>query len=62
MLDVYNDAAQRALYGLNKQFLYDEIEAEVNLVFDQFSFLISDDVYSYYKNYAASLVLDKVRR
>jgi cytoplasmic FMR1 interacting protein len=81
-LDVYNDAAHLALYVLNKQFLYDEIEAEVrrspiikaslhrrlthrlalqlNLVFDQFSFLVSDDVYGYAQDCAASIVMDKV--
>ena len=61
LLDIYNDAAHRALYLVNKQFLYDEIEAELNLVFDQFTFLVADDMYGYYKNFAASLVLDKVR-
>jgi hypothetical protein len=34
-LDVYNDAGARALQHYRKQFLYDEVEAEVNLVFDQ---------------------------
>lgn len=29
VLDVYNDAASRALHVLEQQFLYDEIEAEV---------------------------------
>jgi cytoplasmic FMR1 interacting protein len=52
--------AGKALYSMRKQFLYDEIEAEVNLVFDQLTYLISDDIYSYFKNRAASLVLDKV--
>ena len=42
-MDIYNDAAHRALYTLNQQFLYDEIEAEANLVFDQLVFLISDE-------------------
>ena len=28
-LDLYNDAASRSLYSLKRQFLYDEIEAEV---------------------------------
>ena len=59
-LDLYNDAAHRALYGLKKQFLYDEIEAEMNLVVDQFTYLVADDLYGYYKNLAASVALDKV--
>ena len=58
-LDVYNDAAYRALYVLNQQHLYDEIEAETNLVFDQFVFLLSEEAFSHYKNIAAYLKLDK---
>jgi len=58
-LDVYNDAAYRALYVLNQQFLYDEIEAETNLVFDQFVFLLSEEVFAHYKNLAAYMKLDK---
>ena len=95
ILDLYNDAANRALFVLNQQvslwqqrsptscthgrghrtttappatppnastrpppqFLYDEIEAEVNLVFDQLIFLISDEMYKYYKNKAAVSLL-----
>ena len=34
-LDIYNDAADMALNQFKTKFLYDEIEAEVNLVFDQ---------------------------
>ena len=60
ILDIYNDAAYRSLYVLKQQFLYDEIEAEANLVIDQFIYLISEEIYSYYKNYAASSVLDKL--
>ena len=58
LLDVYNDAAHRALYVLNQQYMYDEIEAEANLVIDQLYFLLSDEVYTYYKNLAASTELD----
>lgn len=58
-LDIYNDAAQRALYVVRQQYLYDEIEAEANLVFDQLVFLISDEIYGYYKNCAASGQLEK---
>jgi len=58
-LDVYNDAAYRALFVLNQQFLYDEIEAETNLVFDQFVFLLSEEIFSHYKDVAAYMVLDK---
>ena len=44
-LDLYNDSALYALTIFRKQFLYDEVEAEVNLCFDQFifkSFLLCD--------------------
>lgn len=58
LTDIYNDAAQKSLYVLNQQFLYDEIEAEANLVIDQFYFLLSEDIYSYYKALAASTELD----
>jgi len=58
-MDAYNDAAHRALYVLNQRFLYDEIEAELNLVFDQLVFLASDYAYSHHKNNAASLSLDE---
>jgi len=51
-MDAYNDAAHRALYVLNQRFLYDEIEAELNLVFDQLVFLASDYAYSHHKNNA----------
>lgn len=53
-MDAYNDAAHRSLNTLSQRFLYDEIEAEVNLVFDQLIFLISDHVYSYYKDMIGS--------
>ncbi|GMH96491.1 hypothetical protein TrVE_jg14429 [Triparma verrucosa] len=52
-MDVYNDAAQRALYHFNCQFLFDEIQAEVNLAFDQLIFAISDETYTYNKDMAA---------
>jgi cytoplasmic FMR1 interacting protein len=58
-LDVYNDAAYRALFVLNQQFLYDEIEAETNLVFDQFVFLLSEELFAHYKDVAAYMILDK---
>jgi cytoplasmic FMR1 interacting protein len=58
LTDMYNDVAHRALYVLNQQFLYDEIESEANLVLDQLIFLLSDEVYSYYKDFISSLALD----
>lgn len=57
-LDIYNDAGNRALTSLSCQFLFDEIEAEVNLCFEQLLFKLSDKVYSYFKTRACSLLLD----
>lgn len=57
-LDVYNDAAYRALFVLQRKFLYDEIEAEVNLVFDQLIYKLSDQIYSYFKILASNILLD----
>jgi cytoplasmic FMR1 interacting protein len=59
VLDVYNDAAFWALQTLQAQHLYDELEAEVNLVFDQAVFLMGDEVYSHFKNASSSEMLDR---
>lgn len=58
-LDLYNDSAHYALTVFKKQFLYDEIEAEVNLCFDQFVYKLSEQIYGYYKHLAGSIMLDK---
>jgi len=58
-LDLYNDSAYRALNSLTQQFLYDEIEAEVNLCFDQLVYKLSEQMYTYFKTQASSLLLDK---
>ena len=42
-----------------KQFLYDEVEAEVNLCFDQFVYKLSEQIFAYYKHLAGSILLDK---
>ena len=52
-LDLYNDSAHYALTAFRKQFLYDEIEAEVNLCFDQFLYKLSDQVFAHYKQLAS---------
>jgi cytoplasmic FMR1 interacting protein len=59
-LDLYNDAAQLALYELNSQYLFNEIQAEVNLVYDQLVFHLEAEMYGYYKDWAASTELDKM--
>lgn len=58
-LDLYNDSAYCALTKFCKQFLYDEVEAEVNLCFDQFVYKLSEQIYAYYKHLAGSILLDK---
>nr|CAD2184269.1 unnamed protein product [Meloidogyne enterolobii] len=58
-LDLYNDAASFALKMFKKQFLYDEVEAEVNLCFDQFIYKLSEAVFTHYKQLAATMLLDK---
>ncbi|KAI6200813.1 Cytoplasmic FMR1-interacting protein [Aphelenchoides besseyi] len=58
-LDLYNDAASYSLKRFRKRHLYDELEAEVNLCFDQFIYKISDAVFTHYKQLAASMILDK---
>ncbi|KAL3102786.1 hypothetical protein niasHT_021453 [Heterodera trifolii] len=58
-LDLYNDAAAFALGHFRKQFLYDEVEAEVNLCFDQFVYKLSEAVFAHYKQRAATMLLDK---
>ncbi|XP_067662939.1 cytoplasmic FMR1-interacting protein-like [Haliotis asinina] len=58
-LDLYNDSAHFALTKFRKQYLYDEVEAEVNLCFDQFVYKLSDQIFAYYKHLAGSIMLDK---
>jgi Cytoplasmic Fragile-X interacting family len=48
-LDIYNDAARKALYELNSQYLYDEVQAEVNVAYDQLVFQLDSEVYGHYK-------------
>ncbi|KAL6525143.1 hypothetical protein OROMI_030736 [Orobanche minor] len=56
--DIYNDAAQQALVILKQRFLYDEIEAEVDNCFDIFLSKLCDTIFTYYKSWAASELLD----
>ncbi|XP_071924434.1 protein PIR-like isoform X2 [Coffea arabica] len=56
--DIYNDAAHQALVVLKQRFLYDEIEAEVDNCFDIFVSKLCDSIFTYYKSWAASELLD----
>ena len=58
-LDLYNDAAMNALTVFRKRHLYDEVEAEVNLCFDQFVYVLSEQIFRSYKQTAAGILLDK---
>ncbi|KAI5067235.1 hypothetical protein GOP47_0017763 [Adiantum capillus-veneris] len=58
--DIYNDSAEFALHGLKQRFLYDEIEAEVDLCFDQLVFKLTEHMFSHYKSFAASKMLDSM--
>lgn len=57
--DIYNDSSQHALIVLKQRFLYDEIEAEVDLCFDQLVYKLNEIIFSYYKRCAASELLDQ---
>ncbi|CAM0870705.1 unnamed protein product [Alopecurus aequalis] len=57
-LDLYNDSAQHALTYLKQRFLYDEIEAEVDLSFDLLVQKLNEIIFTYYKSCAASTLLD----
>ncbi|CEF64678.1 Cytoplasmic FMR1-interacting protein [Strongyloides ratti] len=57
--DLYNDAAYFSLTKFKTKFLYDELESEVNLCFDQFIFKLSNGVFTHYKQVASSYLLDK---
>ncbi|KAL9642946.1 hypothetical protein ABK040_010639 [Willaertia magna] len=61
-IDIYNDAAYKALFTLQRRFLYDEIEAEVNLVFDQLVYKLSESVYKHYRLVALGILLDNKLR
>ncbi|KAG2554844.1 hypothetical protein PVAP13_9KG584400 [Panicum virgatum] len=56
--DLYNDSAQHALTCLKQRFLYDEIEAEVDLCFDLLAQKLNEIIFTYYKSCAASTLLD----
>ncbi len=57
-LSLYNDAASRAVDHLRRQFLFNEIEAEVNLAFDQLIYKVSSQVWEHHKMVGSCSVLD----
>ncbi|XP_047333810.1 protein PIR isoform X2 [Impatiens glandulifera] len=56
--DIYNDSSQQALVILKQRFLYDEIEAEVDHCFDIFVSKLCETIFTHYKSWAASELLD----
>lgn len=57
--DLYNDSANWALHLYKKQWLFDELIAEVNLSLDQFLFKLSSQIFKYYKQLAATDLLPR---
>ena len=55
-LDLYSDSGHYALHHFKKRFLYDEVEAEVNLCFDQLVYKLSEQIFNYFKHLAARCV------
>ena len=52
-LDLYSDSGHYALHHFKKRFLYDEVEAEVNLCFDQLVYKLSEQIFAYFRHLAA---------
>eukprot|EP01083_Nonionella_stella_P244306 850449_1 len=52
-LSIYNDCAETALSTFGQQHLFDEVEAEVNLVFDQLMFTLYRKIFDCFKNRAS---------
>mmetsp|Transcript_3212 Transcript_3212/g.4850 ORF Transcript_3212/g.4850 Transcript_3212/m.4850 type:complete len:1295 (+) Transcript_3212:39-3923(+) len=57
-MEIYNDAAELALSYLDQRYLFDEIEAEVNLAFDQLLIHLSREIFFYFKTLAGSILID----
>jgi cytoplasmic FMR1 interacting protein len=58
LLDIYNDTAETIFVVYNQQYLYNELEAECNLVIEQVYFFLCEDIYMYYKQVAAQEIMD----
>ena len=56
-LDLYNEAAFKTLHCLKSRYIFNEIEAEVNLCFDQFMFKLGKNIYAHYKKLGAIRLL-----
>jgi len=58
-LSIYNDAADAAVRRFRQRHLFDEIEQEVNLVWDQLVYTLASQLWAYYKNIASKILIDK---
>ena len=58
ILDIYNDVAEESIQVLKAEQLYNEIEAESSLTLLQIVHSIGENIYSYYKDFAALQILD----
>ncbi|KAG5182436.1 cytoplasmic fragile-X interacting family-domain-containing protein [Tribonema minus] len=64
-LDVYNDAARAALHTYCAQHLFDEVQAEVSVAYDQLVFQLESEIYGHCKASGFGLelgALDKMYR
>eukprot|EP00494_Astrolonche_serrata_P026824 UN27087 len=50
-LSIYNDAADTSVRVFRQRYLFDEIEQEVNLVWDQLVYTLASQLWAYYKKY-----------
>jgi len=58
-METYNDASASALRVHRQQFLFTEIEAELNLIFDNVLFNLSDQIFKHFKTRAAVALLQQ---
>ncbi len=58
-MEIYNDAAEVALSFLDQRYLFDEIEAEVNLAFDQLLIHLSTEIFKFFKTLAGTMLMDR---
>jgi cytoplasmic FMR1 interacting protein len=60
-MDVYNDAGMASLFVHKQQYLFTEIEAEVNLCFDQILYSLSEQIFTHFKSRASLMLLHTKR-
>ena len=58
-MDLYNDAANTALFEFKQQYLYDEVQAECGVSFEQLVFHLSEAIWKYYLLHAHETSIKK---